>query len=486
VIVLSIDTLRRDGLGAFGGKEYLSPCLDRLTEEGFAFRCAIAPSSWTKPSVASLMTGMYPGQHGAVLAPNRRTVVGFKGTSELSSKYTTLAERLKAEGYRTAAFITNPFISRSANFHQGFDDFTQPAGNAEELLDRAAAWIDSLRPDDRFFLFLHLIDPHDPYFPPGEYLDQNQGIDPGPGAPFSMKGDPGEIKLWLTQYKRWESSRSSDPFEFDYQRINSIIKSRFPDFAKNLETEQIREHLNLDFEDPKDPDLQRRIDYLTSLYEAEIMYCDEAIGNYIQGLRNKGILDETLLVVSADHGEALFEHMNWGHCLSVHGEEVNIPLLFRIPGPGGPLEGSHDGPVSLVDVFPTILDLLDLTIPEKVTGCSLKPLIVNGDAPTLRKRPVFSETSLQSRDCIAVQITDKKMIRTMGRNRAIEWAFYDLESDPLEMDPLDPEEAGAEARTMMHAIDRFAGNRRRDYDDTDEMKPFSEEEKKQIKALGYL
>jgi arylsulfatase A-like enzyme len=121
--------------------------MDRLTAEEFNFRKALAPSSWTNPSVASLLTGLYPARHGAVCCPTFLT-----GLSDLKESHRTLAEYLKETGYRTAAMVTNPHIDPWYRFDQGFDEFMQPAGKAGELLDKALEWIRNRQGERRFFL----------------------------------------------------------------------------------------------------------------------------------------------------------------------------------------------------------------------------------------------------------------------------------------------------------------------------------------------
>jgi arylsulfatase A-like enzyme len=184
VIVLVIDTLRRDRLHAFGFDGNISPCMDELAVDGFCFRKAFAPSSWTKPSVASLLTGLYPGRHGAVGCPTFLT-----GLGDLKESHRTLAEYLKEAGYFTAAMVTNPHIVPKNHFDQGFDEFVEPAGNAEVLLDKALEWIRGRAGAQRYFLYLHIFDPHMPYAPPAPYQKIREDR-PGGRIPVRTAGEP--------------------------------------------------------------------------------------------------------------------------------------------------------------------------------------------------------------------------------------------------------------------------------------------------------
>jgi choline-sulfatase len=476
VIVLLVDTLRRDRVG-----KSLSPCLDRLAAEGICFRGAVAPSSWTKPSVASLMTGLYPGQHGAVRYPWQPKTVGFHGMVPLDERHVTLAERMKAAGFRTAAFVTNPHIIPAYQFNQGFDEFTQPAGDAGELLDRALEWIESS--SGRFFLYLHLIDPHQPYFPPEQYRERMAKGDPGEKAPYTRKGDPMEVALWLQQFVHWEPAHEGDSFRFDYERILSKLKENYPDISDELTAEGVRAKMFLDFSGEEDPRLLGRTEFLTSLYDAEVAFTNDAIEGFVQALKENGVLDKTVLVVTADHGEAFVEHEAWGHGINVHAEQVDIPLIFHVPLPEGPMKGEFTDPVSLVDVAPTLLDMIGAPAPRDMAGSSLWPLIREGRRGALGKRPVFSETTLITGDHVACVMQGRKMLRIERPNGKVQWLCYDIEQDPAELNPLDP----ASEPELRRAVERLIQNRTRQFvEKGGEEMNLTEEEIAEMKKFGYF
>jgi arylsulfatase A-like enzyme len=144
LVLVVVDALRSDRLVAWGGDPGVTPCLDRMAGESVRFRHAVSPSSWTKPSVASLMTGFYPGRHGAVGLT--RSLQRYGGSTRLDSSQVTLAETLRQAGFSTAAYTTNINISVRNNFHQGFDQFVQRAGDAGELCTGALQWLDGRQP----------------------------------------------------------------------------------------------------------------------------------------------------------------------------------------------------------------------------------------------------------------------------------------------------------------------------------------------------
>jgi arylsulfatase A-like enzyme len=485
VIVLVIDTLRADRLGIHGSERGLSPTMDGLGREGFAFYKAVAPSSWTKPSVASLLTGLYPGRHGAVLSPLKADVVGYEGLSVLAPSHVTLAERMKEAGYRTAAFVTNPHIIPAYYFDQGFDEFTQPAGKAELLLGKALDWIEQAGEQDGFFLYLHVIDPHTPYFPPEEYWE-DYFIDPGINAPFVRQGDPGEIILWLKYFNEWNPEGPEDRFRFDYEEVIPQIKRMYPEKAKDLTPLQVASQVYLDFTGYDDPDLLRRKDCLVGLYEAEIAYSDDSLAAFLQALRQRGVLDDTVLIITGDHGEAFLEHRYWGHGVAVFGEEVNVPLIFHLPPSLGACQGGSDDPVSLVDLYPTVLDLAGLPVPEGIDGCSLRPMIEQGSTGRPAKGPVHSEAILNGGDFVSAEVRGKKLIRTQRIDGTVDWKYYDLDTDPLEADPLDPEMGADAARALRRSIETLRKGRTATFGDVPEELPLSEEELEQLQALGYF
>ncbi len=169
VLVLMLDTLRADHLGAYGYKRDTSPVLDQFARDNVKFSYAVTAAPWTPPSVASMFTGVYPATHGW-MPPNRRDEVKQMAV-KLDSNLTTLAETFKANGFSTAAVSPNPWITEEFGYQQGFDTFTFSArAPAEEIVRLGTAKIDELAEQGKsFFVYLHFLDPHDPYNPPDKY-----------------------------------------------------------------------------------------------------------------------------------------------------------------------------------------------------------------------------------------------------------------------------------------------------------------------------
>jgi arylsulfatase A-like enzyme len=485
IIIVLIDTMRSDYLDTYGGNRNLSPFMDRLAQEGICFRRVMAPSSWTKPSVASLLTGLYPGRHGAVRYPWHEEVVGYQGMIPLHESHVTLAERMKASGYRTAAFVTNPHVIASNRFDQGFDAFHQPAGDAAALLDRALEWIETEGGKGKFFLYLHLIDPHSPYYPPDDFRNRLAGEGPGNKAPFAHQGDPMGVAMWVEQRLKWRPENPDEPFRFDYGKIVPRLKEHYPDLEAQIDLEKVRALIDLDFECKDDPALRKRVDHLLSLYEGEVAYVDDALARFVDALEELRVLDRTILALTGDHGEAFLEHDIWGHGFDVHREQVDVPLILRVPEGEGTMRGTFDFPVSLVDLYPTLLDMIGEPIPGGVDGASLWPAMSEGNPSGLEARCVFAEALLEYGDFVAARSRDKKLIRTQRPDDSVTWDYYDLSRDPGEQEPL-PVDAGDEAQRLKRSIEVLLENRDRRFEDEGGEAILSEDEIEQMKKLGYL
>ncbi len=302
VILLSFDALRADHLGCYGYDRETSPTLDQFAADSIRFKNAYSASSHTREAVPALLTGEYPD-----------TAIDY--TYRLATE--TIASTLRDEGFATAGFHSNPFVSRAYGFDRGFDEFDDDLhfgqhklialaqraldklrnrhyARAGEINERSLSWIDSLHGDEPFFLWNHYMDTHGPYEPPGEYetLYHDDGL----------------------------SGRDAQSL---YRRA---IKD--PDSITDDEQE-----------------------LLIDLYDAEIRYNDAKIGDFLDALRERGILDRSLLIVTADHGDAFGEHGYYEHPRYLHDEITKVPLLVRPPGGA---DGVVETPTSTLDVAATI------------------------------------------------------------------------------------------------------------------------------------
>ncbi len=491
LVLVVVDALRSDRLGAWGGDPGVTPCLDRMAGESVRFRHAVAPSSWTKPSVASLMTGFYPGRHGAVGLT--RSLQRYGGSTRLDSGQVTLAETLRQAGFSTAAYTTNINISVRNNFHQGFDQFVQRAGDADELCTGALEWLDGRQPGERFFLYLHILDPHAPYTPPEPFRGQFADPDPPEGGPFSRRGWPFEMEWWAEQYGRWLDSPGGQPFRYRYSRFDlDWARRHLPEFddpeldiiVENKQ--QFREKVDLEFTGLDDPALQRRIGVLTSLYDGEVAWVDQELSRFFDGLEDRGLLSRSVVIITSDHGEAFLEHRSWGHHLTVYGEEIDIPLFFRVPQrSGGLLQGEVEPIVSLVDLYPTVLEMFGLPLPAETDGVSLWPAI-RGDGELLREGPVYSELLLDNREYVAALQGNRKLIRTVDRRGKVGWELYDVGLDPGEQKPTGYEHDASTARALRAGIEAHAAARDLLAPGENEAARLSEQEIERLDTLGYL
>jgi choline-sulfatase len=336
VLILVIDALRPDHLGCYGYGLATSPTIDGLARRGVLFTDATSPSSYTRAAVPSIFASVYPNAHG-VLSQGKQVEM-------LSDEYHTLAETLKERGYVTVAFAPNPSLHRSFNFDQGFDLYddnfqvagpkTQDFETARKINDRTLAWLRNNQRNNQgkpFFAYLHYRDVHAPYVPPPPYdrmFDQ-----PGQGRPLTeaeYKSQPADIKSPLR-----------------YQDLGSYVAQ----------------------------------------YDGEIRYTDDHLARFLDTLSKEGFLDDTVIFLTADHGESFLEHGSWTHGTGLYEELTHVPLLLVLPGEK--TTGRRVAvPVQTTDIYPTVLELMNVEIPPGLQGRSLLKAIQGQADPN---RPVFSE-----------------------------------------------------------------------------------------------
>lgn len=336
VVLVSVDTLRADHLTLYGPSPVSTPNMDRIGQEGATARTAWAPFGRTTQSVGSFLTGLHPLRHGA-------DGLGMP----LPDRVVTLAERFKAAGYRTAAFVSNMHLQKGAGFEQGFDVYSNPPSrwatdSAGPLTEEALAWLGDqvARAEGApLFLWIHYLDPHWPYQPGPELVEQ---FDPE----------------WDGSYDLFERVSSGDITKGDV-----IFHAAERLTGREIENTRLR-------------------------YAAEVHANDVAVGRLLSGMEELGLADAPLLF-TADHGESLGEHRYWfAHGEYVYDDTLHVPFLVRAPGriPPGTVLG---GPVLLEDVMPTLLDLAGLDVPDDLDGRSLAPELTAGGDVTLPVREVI-------------------------------------------------------------------------------------------------
>jgi arylsulfatase A-like enzyme len=400
LLLISIDTLRADHLGSYGDPHRLTPHMDQLADEGVLFRQAISSSSWTLPAMASLFTGLYPRHHRAGEIANRRDPLG---RSPLPPRSWTLATALRDSGYRTAAIVTNPYLSLRYGLGEGFDEYhnltiqseaflTFAKTTAMRLLERlwpaaiigdrgqtvsrnAVRWLATVPQDRPFLLWLHYVDPHPPYSRAALHKNFRGDLLLATAAPGMADAD-------LTS----------------------------PDIAR-LRSGEIR---------PSTVDKDR----IHDLYRAEVANVDEAVGEVLGALESTGLRERTLVVLVGDHGEEFWEHGGVEHGRTVYEEVVRVPLLMRCPGhlPAG----IRVDPVArITDVAPTILDLLAIPPPLDLDGETLVPLVRGRES---EPRVALTENMLFAEERSGLRTANRKYVLWENGKEEV----YDLSADPQE------------------------------------------------------
>ncbi|MEM7049750.1 MAG: sulfatase [Acidobacteriota bacterium] len=316
VLVLDIDTLRADRLGAYGNQRLTSPTIDALAAEGYRFAWAFSQAPLTPPSQASILTGKYPSTHG-VVGRGRR----------LSGEHVTLAEAFRWRGFRTAGFVDGGYMNRGFGTAQGFQTFVDRRTGLEKIGPQVVSWLEE-NGDEPFFMLVHTYDVHTPYDPPPEYrslfLDGLEAPTPG-FEPTSEALEAVRRAVW------W------DP------------EARLP---------------------------ERDVHYSLALYDAGIRYVDDWVGRFLDTLEELGLRDSTLVVVISDHGEEFQEHGSVLH-EKLYTPVTHIPLILSFPG--WQRSAVVTQTVQSIDLMPTLLDLIDAPIPKGVQGRSLVPLMEGRD-----------------------------------------------------------------------------------------------------------
>lgn len=404
VIVIQVETTRADVLDPFGGLEPgLTPNMQRLAERSVLYEQAIAPSPWTAPTTASLLTGVLPSAHG-VIANNQRVI---------PDGLPTLAERARAAGVETAAFVTNTLLQRDAGYGRGFETYGYlPFRNARQVNDQAEAFLEN-HVGQQVLLFLHYFDPHMPVDAPGEW--RNRYVQP----------DFAERSVFAAE---------------------ESLKVRY------MAGEAI---------DANDADVR----FLRQRYLGEIAYFDEQLGNLLAAIDRMGLAPTTAIVFTSDHGEEFMEHGLWGHGSNLHAETIHVPLMVTSAGalegfasatPSGATAARVPGVVETVGIHAEVLQMLGV------------PYDLDAIRPDLAERGyVFTETNKGlaldglgdplRRPLRAIRSDSHMLVRKMpveGETGTGSLCFYDLRSDPGELSPMPA--TGLEAARLMEMLEREA------------------------------
>jgi arylsulfatase A-like enzyme len=373
VLLVTLDTVRADHLSAYGYSRATSPHLERLAAGGARFTRAVATAPWTPPSLFSLLTGTHAHQHN-VVAWGDRPAEGIP----------TFVEHLRAAGYRTAAFNNHDvFFAAQPEIAAGFDRlFSRSDGEfpAELVVDRAIEWLRQNR-GAPFFLWVHLFDPHEPFTPPPPYN-----------------------ALWDGEPQATERRAAPVDGGFGAGGIPRLVYEGAGG--------------------------ENRIERIIAAYDGEIRYTDEQVGRLLSVLADLGLAQDTLVVVTADHGEILERSdtpyhgtVYFSHGTYLFEDLLAVPLIVRYPA-RIPARRNIDIPVGLVDVAPTILEAARLDASPAHRGRSL--LRFFSSPPSEGPLPVLSE-----------ELRNNWQALTWGRFKLIRYGpsrveLYDLQDDPRE------------------------------------------------------
>lgn len=392
MLLVSIDSLRADHLGFMGYRADTSPALDRLAADGVVFSQVFSTSSWTLPAHAALFTGMHDSSHGVLAARDR-----------LSESVPTLAEAFSRAGYRTVGFYAGPFLHPLFGLGRGFDEYIDctsyelgSKSRAPEsffgashrdvtgpiVRKKVISWLDGLGAD-RFFMFVHLWDVHYDYIPPPPY---------------------------------------DSMFDADYQGTidgrNFRLNKRFS-----------REMPAADF------------DHILALYDGEIRFADETLGVILGALEARGLMDDTIVLVTADHGDEFLDHDGRGHRQTIYQEVARVPMVLYYPRVLEPRRVDYT--VSLIDAAPTLLDLAGVEPMPTVQGRSLRTIAQKGYQEGAEDWAALTELRIVGKSISSIVVGKKRLILYHGGAKRL---YFDLENDPTEQNPLPARVADADGK----------------------------------------
>jgi len=433
VLVLLVDTLRADHLGCYGYSRDTSPHLDRLAAGGVLFAECLASAPHTKPSTATILTGLEPPTHRVERIASR-----------LAPEATTLHELLHAAGYHTALVSANSFVSRIFGFGDGVDfyrgamDSPVSALLAWQVLDRLHdTWVESLRlPAAPWLLLLDLVNS------PFDLSEDRRGL--------QAAGIQEEFLGWLDGLPKAAPWFAWLHYMEPHTPYAPAPAHRL--FGNPEDPEAATWHpqpaagMFLPFRPgPELPAAERGA--LLANYDGCIHEVDAAIGALLEKLWQRGLLDDTLVVLTSDHGEEFHDHGAWGHGHSLHRELLRVPLVMRWPGrlPAGRRVSER---VRSVDLYPTLADLLGLQPPPGLAGRSLLPLL---DGSESGDREAFAEVEWGGQGAMALRGTAGTVIRARDGGRTVVQAW--LAEDRAEKRPVEVLQ-GALERLHQHLLQR--------------------------------
>jgi arylsulfatase A-like enzyme len=439
VVLISIDSLRPDHLGCYGYGRETSPAMDALAAEGTLFLNAVSTTSWTLPAHVSLLTSLYNSAHRVNIQ-----------TYRIDPNRILMASIFRKQGYRTAGFVSGPFLHPVFGFDRGFEEYhyCTPDPNASSLIEKypiseevqlasdkditspgvnsaVLPWLEKNagRP---FFLFIHYFDVHYDYIPPPSY-----------------------VRMFDPDY---EGTITTENFIKD-DRINASLA-------------------------------EEDIGHIVARYDGEIRFTDDHLGAVIDKLKALGLFDKTLIILTSDHGDEFFEHGGKGHAHTLFDELIKIPLVMRYPEkiPSG---RKIENQVRIIDIMPTVLDICGLPPSREQMGTSLLPLIRGNrtDAGLMS----LSELYMKGHAQVSLRTNRWKVVFNHNTRKPY---YFNLREDPEEqqgvlLTPSSPDykkvkllfRMGGKAFKIGEGLPRSADEDQRELDPAT---------LKRLKSLGYI
>ena len=449
VVVVVIDTLRADDLTLLPEYAAAAPFLTSLAEGALVFESAWSTSTWTAPATASIFTSLHPLQHGVTMGMHAYEAGGREEgnvrLNRISEEAETLPEMMRRAGYRTYGVSTNPNVVAEEGFARGFDGFRYlpEERSTADVRESLEEWRDDFLAAEHAFLYLHLMDPHTPYHardPWFELSDETRAaLDPFLASPQGQK-----------YTKRADGALVLNPIEL---------------------VRQVQ-----DGTDPTLP-LEQVIEILRAAYRSEIRFLDEELGALFARLE---LGEETLVVVTADHGEEFLDHGHLLHQFTLYDELLRVPLFVRLPGPDS-VAGRIAHPASVLDVLPTLRRAVGLAPRASDEGIDLLELTGNTAPPArgllAHRRSMLDEESWKS----AILADGFKLVRTFPGG---EEELYELVRDPGERRNLAPRRPRVVER-LRELLTRTEGELPPFAPSFWEGGPMSEEQRRLLEKLGY-
>ena len=414
IVLVFLDGASALRTGLYGYRKDTTPNLDAIGRDGIVFETAVSQAVYTIASIGSVLTGQYPERHQSISFADK-----------LREDVPVFPQVLSEQGFRTAGFSGNAVVSKTFGLDRGFQDFFQVweqndyTGHGDSVLAGFRNWLKTVS-EERFFAYVHFREPHFPYNPP---------------EPFNEKFGPTDLfPRGLAEWAQVE--------ELNNQAAMGARPS-----------EEVLEQIQ-------------------ALYDGNLAYVDNLVQQLVAAISNEGLLEDTIFILTADHGEALFEHDYIGHNTQLYEESIRVPLIIKIPGEK-PRRLSNV--VELIDLAPTILELAGATIPDSMQGTSLLTRLQE-------KRLAFSRT-VWNRPRYSVRDDRYKLI---WDSRTGKTSLYDLAKDPLEVENILEQQSFVSGYLEQQLFVWLREQEQLRTEVPPESAEITEEQRKRLNSIGYV